>query len=117
MRPKNGQWLAIPRSSSFGVGRNIMFSQGPITVYNPGGIGTKFSFAKAFSGYFSSGLAVKELNRGKVLQTPARITKKAGENVPSAIAGVRTSRGVDKNFIDSIARQRVEMFARREYSE
>jgi hypothetical protein len=115
MRPKNGRWLAIPRNSNFTSGRNILFSQGPVTVRNPGGVATKFAFSRTFSGYFSSGLATKDLNRGRVLQTPARITKKAGENIPSAISGVRTSRGLDKNFIDSIAQSRVEMYAQGEY--
>lgn len=117
MRPKNGKWLAIPNRFVFSPGKNIMFSRGPVTVRNPGGNDTKYSFAKTFNGYFASGLAVKDLKASGVLDTPARITKRAGENVPSAIARASFSRGVDKEFIARLAQAEVEAQAGREYND
>lgn len=112
---KQAQFLAIPNIYGFNGRGDIIFSKGPITVQQPGGPGVKYSFAKTFSGYFSSGLAVKELNAGKVLQTPARLTQKVGEDVPSAIYKASVRRGVDKNFIEDIARRNAEKYGREEY--
>ncbi len=117
VRRRGARWLAIPAQSMlvFSPGKNIIFSKGPVTIPNPGGNDTKLSFARTFSGYFSSGLAMKELKSSGVLDTPARITKRAGENVPSAISRATFSRGVDKQLIDRLAEAEVSVQAGREY--
>ena len=119
IRPKNGKYLAIPNIYGFDPTTrrgDVIFTQGPVVVKQPGGPGVKYSFAKTFSGYFSSGLAVKDLQNSRALDTPARITKKAGEDIPSAIYKVSSSRGVDKDFIAGIARRNVEKYERGEYA-
>lgn len=115
IKRRSANWLAMPKRYEFTGPNNIFFAKGPVRVANQGGREVKFSFARTFDGYFSSGLATKQLQDGRVLDTPARITKRVGEDVPSAIYRVSSSRGVDKGFIEGIAKARVLQAAAREY--
>lgn len=108
VRRKGARWLAIPVKYDFTGKGNIMFSRGPVTVRNPGGVNVRYSFAKTFAGYFSSGLAIKQLSDSGALQTTARITKRAGENVPSAIYGATARSGVSRSFVRNLAKASVE---------
>lgn len=108
VRRKTANWLAIPVKYEFTGQGNIKFSKGPVTVRNPGGQNVRYSFARTFSGYFSSGLAVKQLSDSGALQTTARITKRAGENIPSAIRGATARSSMSRAAIKGLARTSVE---------
>jgi hypothetical protein len=114
VRRKQAKWLAMPETYSFERKQGIIFSKGPVTVKFPGGPDVRFSFAKTFSGYFSSGLAVKQLKSSGVLDTPARLTRLAGNDVPSAIySATVASRGINKAGIESMAKRNVERYSGR----
>jgi hypothetical protein len=115
IRPKTAKWLAIPSTFDFNSTATINFTRGPVRIQNPGGTGVRFSFAQTFNGYFSSGLAVKHLNSDGTLQTPARLTRKAGEDVPSAIYRISSRRGVDKQMIEEMALRNVRKYMMGEY--
>jgi hypothetical protein len=117
IRPKTAKWLAIPSTFDLKSKATITFSRGPVRIQNPGGSGVRFSFAQTFGGYFSSGLAVKQLNSDGTIQTPARLTRRVGEDVPSAIYKFSARRGVDKQMIDQLAQMNVRKYMMGEYND
>lgn len=108
IRRKSANFLAIPTRYEFQGKGNITFSKGPVTVRNPGGNNVRYSFARTFSGYFTSGLAIKQLKDSGALQTTARVTKRAGENIPSAIYGATARSNVSRSYIKSLAKANVD---------
>jgi hypothetical protein len=117
IRPKTAKWLAIPSTFDLKSKATITFSKGPVRIQNPGGPGVRFSFAQTFNGYFSSGLAVKHLTADGTMQTPARLTRKVGEDVPSAIYKFSSRRGVDKATIDRLAQMNARKYMMGEYDD
>jgi hypothetical protein len=101
-KPKTGRYLAFPANNA----RGIAFSNRPVRIAYPGGVATKFAFARSFSGFFRSGLAMKYLK--PTLNKPVKVMKRAGERVPATITAPRFSKGISQSAIEQMARFRVE---------
>lgn len=86
MRPRGKNRIAYPSDRTLS---GIAFTRGPLTVRNPGGPQTTFAFQKAFAGYFTSGLATKELKASGAMNGPTRRIKVAAENIPATIRSLK----------------------------
>lgn len=104
-KPKTGRYIAFQANNA----RGIAFSNRPVRIAYPGGVATKFAFARSFSGFFRSGLATKYLK--PTLNKPVKVMKRAGQNVPATITAPRFSRGISQSAVEQMAKFRVEQEA------
>jgi hypothetical protein len=110
VRPKTGRYLAFRAEN---MPRNIGFSAGPRRVNYPGGLPTKFAFARSFSGFFRSGLATKYLKPS--LERPVKVMRRAGSKIPVSIRSSTFKGGISQSQVQQMARFRVEQESRGVY--
>lgn len=105
-RPDNPTgWIAFPANTAKG----IAFSRRAVHIPYPGGLATKGAFARTFSGFFRSGLAMKYMK--PTLEKPLKVMKRAGEDIPVTIKSARFNQRISKAAVEQMAAYRVQQEA------
>ena len=92
--------LTIPEPSN---PRGFIFYPYSAVVKNPGGVGVKLGFSRAFSSWFVTGLATKYLKASGVYDRVAARTTIAGNKIPAKIKKLTIGGSISKQEIKALA--------------